>query len=150
MPMPNEGEKQVVNMSKWVMLFLYDMSGGWTSKSISTVIAPSLCALVILGLPILLPNKIVIDHEKQTVIAKDSRFDLLNPKLPSSLCATKKIKENFHDLQEACKVMVAALKMVCEKRACKIKNYMEEVKPVDHVVVIRSCLEELNAQDQLN
>ena len=45
MAMPNKGEKQIVNMSEWVKLSLYDLSGGWASKSICAVVAPSLCAL---------------------------------------------------------------------------------------------------------
>jgi hypothetical protein len=46
--------------------------------------------------------------------------------------------------------MVAELKMVCAERACKIRNNMEKIKPLDHIAVIRSRLEELNAQDQLH
>ena len=46
--------------------------------------------------------------------------------------------------------MVAELKMVCAERACKIRNNIEKIKPLDHIAVIRSCLEELNAQDQLH
>jgi Retroviral aspartyl protease len=150
MAMPNKEDKQVVNMTEWVKLSLYDPSGTWASKSIRAVVAPSLCAPVILGLPFLSHNKIVIDHEKRTVIAKESRFDLLNPKPTAQpRPQKKKLKEILHDLQEDCKLMVAELKMICAERACKIRNHLEQVKPVDHVAAIRSCLEELNAQDQL-
>ena len=46
--------------------------------------------------------------------------------------------------------MVAELKMVCAEHACKIRNNMEKIKPLDHIAAIRSRLEELNAQDQLH
>ena len=63
MAMPGEGEKQIVNMSKWVKLQLHNPSGGWKSKAIQAIVAPSLCSPVILGLLFLSHNKIVIDHE---------------------------------------------------------------------------------------
>ena len=82
MVMLGEGKKQVVHMSQWVKLQLYDPSGSWKSKTIHAIVAPSLCSPVILGLPFLSHNKIIIDHETCTAIAKDSGFDLLNPKAP--------------------------------------------------------------------
>jgi hypothetical protein len=45
--------------------------------------------------------------------------------------------------------MIAELKMVRVECACEIRNYMGNVKLVDYIAAIRSCLEELNAQDQL-
>jgi hypothetical protein len=96
MAMPGGNEKKLVKMSEWVKLCLYDLSGGWKLKVVRAVVAPSLCAPVILGLLFLAHNKIVIDHEKQTAIAKDSDFDLLNPKLPPPPpAAKKKLKEIF-------------------------------------------------------
>ena len=151
MVMPGGKEKKIVNMSEWVKLCLYDLSGGWKAKAVRAVVAPSLCTPVILGLPFLAHNKIVIDHEKQTAIAEDSDFDLLNPKLPPPPPASKKkLKEIFRDLQEDRKLMVAELKMVCAERACKIRNNIEKIKPLDHIAAIRGRLEELNAQDQLH
>jgi len=46
--------------------------------------------------------------------------------------------------------MVAELQMVCVECLCKIRNYMEVVKPADYIAAIRTRLEELNAQDQLH
>jgi hypothetical protein len=121
MAMPGEGKKQVVTMSEWVKLQLYDPLGGWQSKTIRAVIAPSLCSPVILGLPFLSHNKIIVDHQARTAIAKDSGFDLLNPKPPAPKPPPKKkLKEFFRDLQEDRKIMLAELKMVCAERACQI------------------------------
>jgi hypothetical protein len=95
MAMPGKGKKQIVHMSHWVKLQLYDPSGRWKSKSICAIIAPSLCSPVILGLPFLSHNKIVVDHDAHTAIAKDSRFNLLHPKPPEPKPAPKKKLKQF-------------------------------------------------------
>jgi hypothetical protein len=106
-----EGKKQVVNMSQWVKLQLYDSSGGWKSKTIWAIVAPSFCSPIILGLLFLLRNKIIVDHEAHTTIPKDSGFNLLHPKIydPKPAC-NRELKEFFHDLQNNRKLMLAELK----------------------------------------
>ena len=151
MAMPGEGKKQIVHMSQWVKLQLYDPSGTWKSKSIRAVVAPSLCSPVILGLPFLSHNKIVVDHDARTAITKDSGFDLLHPKAPEPKpVPKKKLKQFFRDLQEERKLMITKLKMVCAEHRC-MKEYREEVvKPIDNVAAIRKCIETLTAIEQLN
>ena len=101
MAMPNEGPKRVILLYEWVKLRLYDPSSFWTSKTVRAVIAPSLCAPVILGTPFLQHNNIVIDHAARTVIDKTCGFDLLNPKPPAApKQPKKKLKEFFCDLKE--------------------------------------------------
>jgi hypothetical protein len=51
MAMPKEGKKQTTELNEWVKLQLYNITGEWTSKSVRAVMAPSLCADVILGPP---------------------------------------------------------------------------------------------------
>ena len=82
MAMPEEGKKHVVRLNEWVKLSLYDVSGSWTSKTVRAIIAPSLCAPVILGLPFLEHNNIVIDHAARTIIDKTCGFNLLHPPPP--------------------------------------------------------------------
>jgi len=151
MAMPGEGGKVTIILAEYVKLQLYDPSGCWTSKSFRAVIAPSLCAPVILGLPFLQHNNIVIDHAARTVIDKNSGFDLLHPTLPSPpKPPKKKLKDFFRDLKEDRKLMVTELKMVCAERRCKIRNFMEDVKPIDAVAAIRQRIETLNTQEQLD
>jgi hypothetical protein len=64
MAMPGKEKKIVVKLFEWVKLKLYDPSGAWTSKTLRAVIAPSLCANVILGGPFLAHNNIMIDHNQ--------------------------------------------------------------------------------------
>jgi hypothetical protein len=78
MAMPKEGKKQTTELNEWVKLQLYNITGEWTSKSVRAVMAPSLCADVILG-PFLSHNNIMIDHNARTAIDKTSNFDLLHP-----------------------------------------------------------------------
>ena len=150
MAMPGEGKKQIVHMSQWVKLQLSDPSGGWKLKAIRAVIAPSLCSPVILGLPFLSHNKIGVDHDAHTAIAKDSSFDLLHPDIPKPKpVPKKKLKEFFCKLQDNRKLMLAKLKMVCAEHKCQIKYCPETIKEVDKVVAVRTCIEVLTAQDQL-
>src|ERR1700720_4163413 len=115
------------------------------------VIAPSLCAHVVLGLPFLAHNKIVIDHDARTVIDKTTNFDLLNPKpVPPPPAPKKKLKDFFHNLQEDRKLMVAELKMVCHEQKLKLKHQFKELKPVDIIAAIRTCIKILTSQEQLN
>jgi hypothetical protein len=61
------------------------LNNAWTSRSIRALIAHNLCTNILLGLPFLKHNKIIIDHDLDTAIAKDSGFDLLHENRPSSL-----------------------------------------------------------------
>jgi len=79
---PDKKSKRTIELSEYVKLQLYDPVGNWTSKTVRALIAPSLCAPVILGLPFLAHNNIVIDHALRTAIDKVSGFDLLNPTAP--------------------------------------------------------------------
>lgn len=92
--MPRKGKKVIVKLFKWVKLKLYDLSGAWTSKTLRTMIGPSLCANVILGGPFLAHNNIVIDHGAWTAINKTMGFDLLNPSAAEPVSKPKmKLKE---------------------------------------------------------
>lgn len=134
-PMPIEiaildkNVKCVIVLSEWVKLSMNDPLGLWTSKTVCTIITPSLCAPVILGLPFLTHNNIVVDHACCTTMDKESGFDLLNPSPPPPPAPPKrKLKDFFHGLKEDCKMLVAELKMVCAESLCRIKDFIEELK----------------------
>jgi hypothetical protein len=80
--MQSEKKKIRIELNEWVKLRLSDPSALWTSKSVRAIVAPGLCAPVILGLPFLSHNNIVIDHAARTAIDKTVNFDLLNPVPP--------------------------------------------------------------------
>ncbi|KIM87980.1 hypothetical protein PILCRDRAFT_3692 [Piloderma croceum F 1598] len=82
--MPDQNSIRTLELSEYVKLKLYDPVGNWTSKTVRALIAPSLCAPVILGLPFLAHNNIVIDHALRTAVDKVSGFDLLHPTPPAT------------------------------------------------------------------
>lgn len=148
--MPDQNSKCTLELSEYVKLKLYDPVWNWTSKTIRAIIAPSLCAPVILGLPFLAHNNIVIDHALQTAIDKVSGFDLLHPTPPAAPKLPRhKLKEFFHDLKEDRKLLVAELKMVCAEQRSLFDHKLEKTMPIDLVATMRDCIETLNLQEQL-
>jgi hypothetical protein len=69
----------VQTLTEWVKLKLHDPNDSWSSRTVHAVVTPGLCTDIILGLPFLCTNKIVIDHEQNTCVAKASGYDLLHP-----------------------------------------------------------------------
>jgi hypothetical protein len=137
MVMPGEGVKHSV-LYEWVKLKLYDVSGLWTSKTVRAVIAPSLCAPVILGLSFLSHNNIVIDHEARTVTDKVTGLDLLNPPpLATPNVPKKGLKQFFLDLKRDRDLMLAELKLVCHDHLLRTHQHFEEVKPVEPLAALR-------------
>ena len=147
--MQTNGQRSQIHFSEYVKLQLHDPSALWTSKSIRAVIAPNLCAPMILGLPFLSHNDIVVDAASRTAVDKKSGFDLLNPVAPIVPPPKKKLKDFFIELKQDRKLMVAELKMVCAERKNFLKHKFEIVKPVDIIAAVRERVEILAAQDQL-
>jgi len=73
-----EDKLKPVLLYDYVSLSLSTLDNSWTLKPILMVIAPGLCTGILLGLPFLVHNHIVIDHERPSAIVKDITVDLLN------------------------------------------------------------------------
>jgi hypothetical protein len=148
--MEKNGQKIDILFSEYVKIQLHDPSSFWSSKSVRTVIAPGLCAPMILSLPFLAHIDIVVDASARTVIDKKCNFDLLNPVAPPPPPAPKmKLREFFKELQADRKLMVAELKMVCFDIRRDLEYKLEEVKQVDKVAAVRERIEVLAAQKEL-
>lgn len=52
------------------------------SVTLPTIVAPSLCSPVILGLPFLVSNSLIVDPRRKTVIDQRTGVDLFNIPLP--------------------------------------------------------------------
>ena len=119
-------------------LQLYDASGHYISKTIRAVISPSLCALILLGLPFLKHNNIVIDIEAKTAIDKKNDFDLLNPLLPEKLkFRNSKMKFNYKyhaNILKLRKSLLEDLKVTLSRH--KNKMHSKHVQWVDVVVAV--------------
>ena len=75
--MQSDGPK-VLEFTHFVKLKLYDYSDVYIAKTIHTVISPTLCVIVLLGLPFWKHNNIVIDVNCHTTIDKHNNFNLLH------------------------------------------------------------------------
>jgi hypothetical protein len=66
-------------LTEYVHLHCISTDSRWTSNTVHTLIAPGLCAPVILELPWPARNHIVIDHHECTVVDKRVNYNLLDP-----------------------------------------------------------------------
>ena len=73
-----EKKSKPVLLSDCVSLSLSTLDNSWTLKPVTAVIAPGLCTNILLGLPFLIHNRIVVDHESPSTFVKDTSIDLLN------------------------------------------------------------------------
>ncbi|KAJ7180007.1 hypothetical protein C8R43DRAFT_1117349 [Mycena crocata] len=139
-------------LSKYVKLALHSRDNSWTSNTVRVIVAPNLCAPVILGLPWLARNQIVVDHHARTVIDKRCGFDLLHPPEPKAAAAPKiKLREQVKKTKHDHKEMAKELKTVCDARRLHLEkeNLFEDVKPVN-VIAIREHIEVLAHWEELN
>ena len=86
--MQPDGPK-VLKFNGFVKLRLYDFSGVYVTKTVHTVIFPTLCSPILLGLPFLEHNNIVIDVNACTAIDQCNSFDLLHPSAPHPKTSVK-------------------------------------------------------------
>lgn len=140
-------------LTHYVNLRTHSVDQTWTSTSVRALIAPGLCAPILLGLPWLERNHIVIDHEARTVIDKRCGFDLMNPPpLKSSPPPRMKLREKLRKTDRDHKSMMKELNAVCDTRRLSMENdnLFENVKPVDVIAAVRERVEILAHWDDLN
>ena len=147
----HNGRKNIIAFEEFVNLQLYNASGHYVLKTVRTVISPSLCAPILLGLPFLKHNDIMIDVEARTAIDKKNGFDLLNPSIPEPKLKGSKTKFNYKyhaNILKLRKVLLEELKTALARR--KSETCSDDVRQLDIVAAVRVHLEQLTAQDQLN
>ncbi|KAJ7437698.1 hypothetical protein FB451DRAFT_1450431 [Mycena latifolia] len=142
----------LTHLTQYIKLSLLSRDQSWSSRSVRVLIAPNLCAPVILGLPWLVRNTIVVDHAARSAIDKICGYDILNPPPPPP--APKKIvklREKIKRTKADLKSMARELHSVCEKRKLEMEanNLFETVKPVDVVAAVRERIEVLAHWDEL-
>ena len=67
------------SLTEYCKVHLQSPDAVWKSKVVNAVICPILQTEIILGLDFLAKNRIVVDAELRTMIAKGKGYDLLNP-----------------------------------------------------------------------
>ncbi|KIK49802.1 hypothetical protein GYMLUDRAFT_253546 [Collybiopsis luxurians FD-317 M1] len=139
------------SITQFVKIILHDPSNAWFSRTVRTLIVPTLCAPMILRLPFLTHNNLIVNYASRSVIHKPSGFDLLHPsdtlpvppeiKLsPHQKCAIikKEIKHQFQQKKEVIKELEHVFHHCPQLRRCP-----EPVKRIDAVVAVRKCIEAL-------
>jgi len=71
----NNDPDELTELWDYVSLSLSSLNNAWSSKPVRALIAPGLCSNILLGLPFLVHNKIVIDHDSRTAIDKTCGFE---------------------------------------------------------------------------
>ena len=144
---------KVLEFHNFVKLKLYDYSGAYITKTVHTVISPTLCAPVLLGLPFLKHNSIVIDVDCCTTIDKKNNFDLLHPSPPPTKKSIKpKLWFNYKvhkSVLALCSALLTEMKNTLSTKWKENCYQAQQLQKLDIVGAVCKCLEELTAQDQL-
>ena len=75
----NSDAKQKCKFFNYIKISFTSLDSLWTSHKAKAIIAPGLCAPIILGLPFLQHSSIVTDHANCSCIDKKTNYDLVNP-----------------------------------------------------------------------
>ena len=137
-------------LSEYVKIRVTSFDGQWTSRIIFAVIAPGLCMPVILGLPFLIHNKIVCDHEFRSCIDKRMGYNLLNL-VPKKPLPPPKIKLK-QQLINNCRLKTEALKELVSVVTTKWlprRQPDEIVKPINIISSIRNKISSIISQEIL-
>ena len=119
------------------------------------MIAPDLCVNILLGLPFLKHNKIVIDHDSDTVIDKSSGFDLLNH---NNLKITQKPPRNILSPKQkrlsilyTKRQVLQELKYHCSERLKLLEdtNSFESIANPNFIASIKSTILRLATKQEL-
>jgi hypothetical protein len=146
MAVEGAGKEEIV-FREYVKMTVISSDQSWSSRSCKAIIAPNLCAPLILGNAFLTFNHFVLDHELRTCIDKSTGFDLLNP--VSTPRTIVKPKPRFGpELKKKQKAVVADIKSLfprtraaLDKRAC-----VHEACPI---AAVRTRIKLLVTQEQL-
>ncbi|KAG2737911.1 hypothetical protein P692DRAFT_20638613, partial [Suillus brevipes Sb2] len=133
-------------LSEYVKLACISIDSRFTSRSVRAVVAPNLCTPLLLGGPFLHHNKIVIDHELRTCIAKDINYDLLNPlaDLPK-----KSIVPSPPKMAEYRDHVVRELKHILPEYKVLVDDSCEPITGIDIIAAVRQRIEVLASVEQL-
>lgn len=151
----NNNPDSVKEFYDYVFLSLSSLNNAWSSKPVRALIAPGLCTNILLGLPFLVHNKIVIDHEARTAVDKSCGFDLLNE---NTFCRSRiPPSNNLSPIQKRKiiwkhkKNLLCELKIKCVERLRHLENngLLEEVTPFNPIAAITERINILASEKNL-
>ncbi|KAJ7785793.1 hypothetical protein B0H16DRAFT_1753716 [Mycena metata] len=136
----NDDTTTCVSLSEYVKFPALSNDLTYESNTVRTLIAPNLCADVILGLPFLTRNHIVVDHNARTAVDKRINYDLLGPPIaPTPKVPKVKLREKLRKTKADHKLLAEELKSICADRLQRLTDagLFESVREVDVVAAIR-------------
>jgi hypothetical protein len=147
----------VSSFSDYVFISPSSLNNAWSSRPIRALVAPGLCTQILLGLPFLVHNKIVIDHEARTAIDKTCGFDLLNdvhiprPIFNKMLSPKEKRLQSFRLIQKHRKLLLSELKIRCSNRLDHLESngLFEKIKPLNVIAAVKATIESLASLEKL-
>jgi hypothetical protein len=92
MESPLGGKKGSTEVTHEVVIVLSSCDGRWRSQVVRALVVQHLHLDLILGMSFLTANKIVVDAELRSVVAKDSGYQLLQPLTPTSSIPNRRQK----------------------------------------------------------
>ena len=134
------------HLDTFVNLSLSSLDFRFCSLSVRAVVAPSLCKPVILGLPFLRQNKIVIDHDAGSCIAKDSNYNLLHP---PPLVPAPHITPSLDDICQSRNDLQVELLSVLPLRYMLVDAHCDPISPVDVVAAVNTRIQQLASLEKL-
>ena len=148
-------QHQTFHLADYVILTLSSLNNAWTSRPVRALIASDLCVNILLGLPFLKHNKIVIDHDCDTAINKDTGFDLLNE---SAFIQHKKKsysqlspKQKRLDILHIRRQVSQELKLRCAEHLETLErnHYFKPIPEPNYIASLKNTIERLASKQDL-
>ncbi|KAF9455867.1 hypothetical protein BDZ94DRAFT_1355150 [Collybia nuda] len=156
------GDDGISSLTHYIKLFVQSPNAQWKARFVHALVCPGLHTNLILGLDFLQCNKIVVDTDLRTVIAKETNFDLMNP--PNLKLARIPIKISHHQRRkdELRALNLGRAETTVKRRAVHAKlsslfasspacfNLDTNIVPEPcYIGMIRECIVRLAAQSKL-
>jgi hypothetical protein len=145
MAVEGDQRKEIV-FREFVQMSLISSGQSWSSHLCRAIIAPNLCAPLILGNIFLAYNHFVINHELRTCIDKVTRYDLLN--LPKIMCTVIKPRPRFGPDLKKQKAIISDIKSIFPQTLLSLNENAQDHVPCP-IAAIRNCVEALVTKEQL-
>ena len=151
----NSNPDTVTELWDYVSLSLSSLNNAWSSKPVRALIAPGLCSSILLGLPFLVYNKIVIDHDARTAVDKSCGFDLLNENTTCRVATPSSPKLSPKDkrllILKLKRNVLSELKLKCSQRLHYLNSngLLEPVRPFNPIAAITNRIQTLACQKNL-
>ena len=147
------GVNTTTSVDNCVTLSISMVNNAWTSRTVTAIIAPGLCTNILLGLPFHMHNKIIIDHEKHTVIHRPLGFNILNEHalLPRNEIPKQAPHKKHLILVQLQKYFLKELKWRCAERLQSLEQLLlfKTVAPVNVISAVKATIELLAHKDKL-